>query len=205
MIRQIVENGTTGIYHALMSGDLASSLSSSYRQVRNNKKRLPDSMIKILSTNMPRKVSLLCFLLVLCTAILFMSCQSNNRQAKPEYVYRGAVESDSDYKAWLLNQIFSEEPLRFKRQCFENGDYDNGRMKALVPDAETAFKIAKVIIVRKYGYDAYINELPLEIRLVDNVLWKITGAPGNRRPFGVNQLRCSINRLDGSVTCRRDK
>jgi hypothetical protein len=134
-----------------------------------------------------------------------MSCQSNNRQAKPEYVFKGVVESDSDYKAWRLDRIFDEEYLKRERQSFENGDYDNGTVTAFVPDAETAFKIAKVIIIRRYGFEEYKKEVPFEVRLVDNLVWRIVGR-NTEREEGSCPLRFSINRLDGSVVgCYREK
>jgi hypothetical protein len=75
-----------------------------------------------------------------------------------------------------------------------------------VPDAETAFYIARRIMINKFGEEDVKKDYPFKVWLVDKYEWRIIGSSKGRQRWGDSSITCSICRLDGRVLgCYHEK
>lgn len=146
-------------------------------------------------------------LLYMITSILLIGCQSNKRQIMAEFVDKGVIERDSDYKVWSMDRFFDDNYASDLRVSLEQGEFENGLKDPAVPNAQTAFYIAKIILINKYGEEDVRKDYPFEVYLVDNYEWKIVGSgKGRNRYKDPMSIYCSICRLDGRILgCSRNK
>lgn len=146
------------------------------------------------------------FYLIVLLIIPLISCTSNNRQPAPMYKYSGTYENDSDMRSLRMDQIFKEDYTKEQRKQLEQGEFENGIEESAVPDPETAFYIAKKIMINKFGEEDVRKDYPFVIWLVDNYEWRIIGSSKGRSRFGDSSITCSICRLDGRILgCYHEK
>lgn len=144
--------------------------------------------------------------ILLVSIFLFMNCNSNSHESTPQYKYVGTFENDSDMKVQRADYYFREEYTKEQRTKLEQGDFENESEIPAVPNAETAFYIAKKIMINKFGREDVEKDYPFKIYLVDNYEWRIIGSSKGRMRFGDSNIICSICRLDGRLLgCSHEK
>lgn len=110
-----------------------------------------------------------------------------NSKERTLFVNRGrAIEKDT--KDSFHDIIYSDS--------VNSGNIGNTFKKDIIPDAETACKVALPIIKAVYGEQQLISELPLQITLVNDKYWTIEGTLHTVKG-GV--VFMTINRSNGCV------
>lgn len=138
--------------------------------------------------------------------LLFTNCNSNGHESTPQYKYVGTFENDSNMKTQRADYYFREEYTKELRIKLEQGKFENGSEMPAVPNAETAFYIAKKIMINKFGSEDVEKDYPFKIYLVDNYEWRIIGSSKGRMRFGDSNITCSICKLDGRLLgCYHEK
>ena len=103
----------------------------------------------------------------------------------------------------LTKLLFDSNLLEKEKIDFENGLYDNGKCISIVPDAVTAYKLAKIYLTNIYGGDIIKQETPFEVTLFENLTWEIYGTEGGKYSdvllTGLDTVTISISRIDGRV------
>ncbi|SFW26149.1 NTF2 fold immunity protein [Prevotellaceae bacterium HUN156] len=143
---------------------------------------------------------------ILLLMIQLIGCTSNNSQPTPMYKYYGTFENDSDMKSLRMDHIFREDYTKEQRKQLEQGEFEKGLEEPAVPDAETAFYIARRIMINKFGEEDVKKDYPFKVWLVDKYEWRIIGSSKGRQRWGDSSITCSICRLDGRVLgCYHEK
>jgi hypothetical protein len=135
-----------------------------------------------------------------------MNCGFNHRETTLQFKDSGTFENDSVMRHKRMDYYFRKEYTEEQRKQLEQGEFENGLETPVVPDAQTAFYIAKKIMINKFGEEDVKKDYPFSIHLVDNYEWRIIGSSKGRKKFEDSSIICSICRLDGRILgCYHEK
>lgn len=118
---------------------------------------------------------------------------SENNSKELQYNYIGCVSYGKDQMKKLIEKHEEDEKLNLQKYV-----RDMNIELCLVPDAETAYIIADCVLKRIYGKKNINEQKPLEVSLIDSMVWCVHGILPSKYDNG-GSATILIKKTDGQI------
>ena len=120
------------------------------------------------------------------------SVKSKKVVVKQDYIFKGNVKEDED-TIDILKPVDDSIHFNYGIAPFKVCSHENG----IIPNAKAAVDLAKIILNYHYGEEDINEEKPLDVELVNNRVWYISGSLPEDAVGGVAEIL--IQKSDGKV------
>lgn len=118
------------------------------------------------------------------------------------YIDKGiSMLGDSDYTEYIVGYVFDPMYMEKSRHDYESGKYASGLCQVCIPDAATSYKVAKSLLTRQYGEESILWASPLEVTLIDSLIWHISGSSSK----SMDTAFIELSRIDGRIVANHWK
>lgn len=112
------------------------------------------------------------------------------------YIDKGvSLLGDSDYTEYIIGYVFNPMDMEKIRHDYESGKYASGLCQVCIPDVFTAYKVAKLLLTRQYGEESILRASPLEVTLIDSLIWHVSGSSSS----SMDTAFIELSRIDGRI------